>query len=455
MKNIKNKIDKELEVWERPLNKAELEKIIYNLFCIIIFITPIFSDIIGFGIYSLKSTIFNLTTMATTISLLVINRKNLKINIYDGLLLGYLLLVILSTLLTKYGMVECILGTNGRGEGLITMCSYVGTFIIFSRGYKYMTNISQVVILSSVVVSIYCIIQSNIPSGATIPIIPKSGYGLAKGTMGNQNFLSSYICIFLPMICFYFINGANKRKTAVIIATMLFLSLVFSTTLGGYITFIFMYLVIVFVSLIFSRDRKNCFKRILILSLILIVAFGAANYDGENKYGKELASSTQEVTKLVNSKTDNSFGTNRMKIWKMCFKIIKDYPLLGVGPDSMVKVYNNPEYVIGGEEFKERIDKAHSEPLHMAVTTGTPSAIIYLILVAIIGIELFIIVIKRLKNIGVCDKYTIYMSMVLIAFASYLIQSLANISVIQVAPMFWAIFGTAAGITTDNKISTL
>lgn len=450
MKNIENKIYKELEMWERPLNKAELEKIIYNLFCIIIFITPIFSDIIGFGIYSLKSTIFNLTTIVTAMALLVINRKNLKINIYDGLLLGYLLLVMFSTFLTKYGVVECILGTNGRGEGLITMCSYVATFIIFSRGYKYMKNTSKVAILSSIVVSIYCIIQSNIPSGTTILFIPKSRYGVASGTMGNQNFLSSYICIFLPMICFYFINGENKIKRSVIIATMLFLSLVFSTTLGGYITFIFMYLVIAIVSLIFSKDRKKCFKRILLLSLIFVVVFGAVNYRGENKYGKELASSTGEVTKLVNSKTDNSFGTNRMKIWKMCFKIVKDYQLFGVGPDSMVKVYNNTEYVIDGEEFKERIDKAHSEPLHIAVTTGLPSAIIYLIIVAVIGIKLFIIVIKRLKNIGVRDKNTLYITMVIIAFASYLIQSLANISVIQVAPMFWAVLGTAAGITIDN-----
>ena len=41
----------------------QLEKIIYSIFCLIIFTTPVIPELIGFGIYSLKETIFNISTI--------------------------------------------------------------------------------------------------------------------------------------------------------------------------------------------------------------------------------------------------------------------------------------------------------------------------------------------------------------------------------------------------------
>ena len=448
-----------LESCSQPVTKEQLEKIIYSIFCLIIFTTPVIPELIGFGIYSLKETIFNISTIFIAISLLIINMKDikkLKIDRYSILLIAYLFLVILSTIFTKFGLMECILGENGRGEGLLTIFSYVITFVIFSKGYKQMKEVSTLAIVAAIIVAIYSIIQAKLPEGVIVPIVPKSLPGIAMGTMKNQNFLSSYICMFLPMCCYYFINGTDKLKRCLIVCTLLFLALVYSVTLGGYITFGFIGGIIIIFSIVFSANKKHTILRIGILSITLLVAFIVTNYEKKEQYVKEVSQVKQEVVNLVNKKEE--FATGRLEIWKKCFMVISNNILLGTGPDSLARELNDSKYITNGtQDVLEHyiIDKAHSEPLHIAATTGVPSSLVYVILVGTVGITLLILCFKTVKKYGIKSEQSIYITMVLICFASYLVQSVANISVIQVAPMYWAVLGTSAGITLNNKISTL
>ena len=84
--------------------------------------------------------------------------------------------------------------------------------------------------------------------------------------------------------------------------------------------------------------------------------------------------------------------------------------------------------------------------------TGIPSAIIYIVFVGIIGIRLLILVVKKTVKYGINSKEVIYVSMLLIAFAGYLMQSIINISVVQVAPIYWAILGTASAVIEEKTI---
>lgn len=438
-----------LQNYNKPLTKEELEKIIYNIFCAAIFLAPVIPELIGYGIYSLKNTIFIFVTIATIISLFIINRKdikNIKINIYDKLLIAYIILVIFSTIFSKFGIVECILGTNGRGEGLITIFCYIATFIIFSRGYKQMGGMSKIAIIAAVIVSVYSFVQANKLVDMKIWLHTSTAKGIAIGTMGNQNFLSSYICLFLPMSCFYFINVKEKTKAVIslVITAMLFMTQIYAVTLGGYITFAVMGVIIIIYSLLLSKNKKETVLKICILSAILFLIFVVINYEGKEKYTKEVKVSKQEVTNLVEKRDD--FGNGRLGIWRGTIDVIKDNVLLGVGPDSLKKAD------IENESIKNRrVDKAHCEPLQIAVTTGVPSLVIYILVVGQIGIYLLILCIKKGKNLGIKHINTMYTTMVLICFASYLMQSLINISVVQVAPLYWAILGTAAGIIQDEK----
>ena len=99
------------------------------------------------------------------------------------------------------------------------------------------------------------------------------------------------------------------------------------------------------------------------------------------------------------------------------------------------------------------MDKAHSEPLQIAATTGVPSMIIYLVFVGALCLELLKIIVLKIKNDSnrFENKDNIFNAMVFISIISYLCQSVINISVIHVAPIFWAILGLGAGILINTN----
>lgn len=449
-----NKIEEWIKKYDKPLTHEQIVGVIYNAFCIIIFLFPITPEIIGFGIYSLKNTFFNAITIVTSITLLILNRKEFKLNLYDKILSVYLLLVVLSSIFTKYGVIEAILGTNGRGEGLITIFSYIATFVIFTKGYKYITKTVKVALIGALIVSIYAIIQANAPIDIKFPFQTVRKEGIATGTMKNQNMLSSYICMFLPAACYYYINA--KKHWSLIAVSLLFMALVYSVTLGGYITFISMYVAGVFVSILFSKNRKNTLIRIGIATIVTLGIFFLLEYDPENKheniYLSQLEDSKEEVVNLAQG--SDKFGTGRMETWRRTISVIKNNILLGTGPDSLYPEFRDGNYAVNGDNDvlnKFVVDKAHSEPLHIAATIGLPAAIIYLLFASILSLRLLIVVVKNISQKGINDSQTLFMAVILVSILSYLMQSMINISVVQVAPVFWAILGIGARITLENQ----
>jgi len=436
--------------WNKPLTKEQLEKMIYNLFCIIIFIMPVIPEKIGMGIYSLKNTIFNMLVITTAVSLAIINRKITKINIYDVLVIIYLFLVALSTVFSKYGVLNCILGKNGRGEGFVTICSYLTTFVICIRGYRYIQKTFKIAIIAAIIVCIYGIIQANVPLDIKLPFGVANDLGVAEGTMGNQNFFSSYLCMFLPMLCYYFLNTKGYRS--IIAIAVLFTAFVFAKTLGGYLVFIVMYIAICGFSMIYSREKKKTFFKLALMSLIIVGIFMLITYAKGERYVEEITDTKQEVVNLANK--DEHFATNRLGIWKRVVMAISNNILTGVGPDSLKREFKDKQYHIEGmkDMLNNRIvDKAHSEYLHIAVTTGIPSLMVYVVLILIICIKLAKIIFRINKN-TVDSKNKLFITMTGIGIVSYLSQAIGNISVVQVAPIFWVILGIGAGITLNERI---
>ena len=71
-------------------------------------------------------------------------------------------------------------------------------------------------------------------------------------------------------------------------------------------------------------------------------------------------------------------GSNRVKIWKNVFECIKSHPLLGTGPDTVYQALaeereKDPSVMSSG------VDKAHNEFLQIAINSGIPSLVIYIV----------------------------------------------------------------------------
>lgn len=446
---------------EHGLKKINKEKI-FVVYGVLIMLIPLLPEILDFGFYSLKQTVYVTATMLTALVMLLfaVKEKKFYLSFFDGVCIIYILLVIVSTAFAKYGIVNSIFGKNGRGEGTLLILTYIITFAIFSKGYKYMAKTLKIGIIVAGIISLYAIIEVVLPESFASPFMFRKVENLAYSlkrveniaitTMVNQNFLSSYISLFLPMLVFYYIN--NGKKISLILILSLFSALVFSCTLSGYFIFIIMYIVIIIYSLIKNKNindvRDKVRKRILILTILFLVIFIVLNYINNGIYLKEFAGIIKELDYLF--EIDDDFGTGRMNIWKTCVKIINKHKYLGIGPDSLKYEIHKAEYNLN---IGVIIDKAHSEPLQIAVSTGILSAIIYLIFICKISFDLFgIIRVSFKKNTDkLYDKNVLYQHMILLGITSYILQSLGNISVVQVAPIYWAMLGLAAGIIYSEK----
>ena len=131
--------------------------------------------------------------------------------------------------------------------------------------------------------------------------------------------------------------------------------------------------------------------------------------------------------------TDEDAGSGRVQIWKMTLKAIGENPILGTGPENLKEhfIRTNNEYFLAYKNSRGKtVDKAHSEILHIAAVSGIPAAIIFILFLA----TLFW---KKRRSFFNFSSSTIVGLCIMV----YFLQSLFNISIITVAPLFWVLLG--------------
>ena len=135
--------------------------------------------------------------------------------------------------------------------------------------------------------------------------------------------------------------------------------------------------------------------------------------------------------------------------------MIKDNPIVGVGFDNFYLEYPNPKienklsFTLTGDEVKKEepyyyiVDNAHNVYLHTAVSTGLLGLIPYLLLCLLV----FIKGLKFKNKLGI---------LLLSGFVAYSVQAFANISVIQVVPIYYIIMGLIISLKEEpNKTSNI
>jgi O-antigen ligase len=184
----------------------------------------------------------------------------------------------------------------------------------------------------------------------------------------------------------------------------------------------------------FSVNPK-LLRRILIISLIVLgicalvyVYFSSAE-----------SGFIYELNQVMHGNFADEFGSNRIRIWKRCIEMFKEYPLLGSGPDTAVGRYNiiferfSP---IWQQLIRTGVDSAHNEFLNLLVNVG------------IIGLVPFIVAIcavlfKKKKDLN---------TLCAVAVLGYVLQSMFLFSITITAPYFWLFLGLADKMPIKRKI---
>ena len=352
--------------------------------------------------------------------------KKVDIFLYIAIILG-----VISTVFA-YNVRMAIFGKNGRNEGLIMICYYITTVIIasFINKDKHKKMVIHTMFPFAIIQLIFGFIQvSGVYYNSSPLFVDKHQ---AAGFIANPNVFGTYMLINLTYAVGLYLDGKETKKQIIYIILMFLFSsgILIADALSCILAFVLI-LCALTVYLLFNKKFKKAF--ILIISFLLpLIILTKLNL---TQAISDLIKTKEEVVEIGKGNIDDNFGTGRMYLWKRTLKIVPDHIWNGVGIDNFVYAFDGK--ALNGYIKKMGIyDKAHNEYLQILVTQGIFALICWLII--------YLLIVKD----GLIRFFKDKKTYLLIPVVGYLIQAFFNISVIEVAPMFYMALGLC--INKDN-----
>lgn len=143
--------------------------------------------------------------------------------------------------------------------------------------------------------------------------------------------------------------------------------------------------------------------------------------------------------------------SGRVYLWSRSVPLIKNYLIIGSGPDTFALVFPQNDYVTranqGIDMLMQIISKPHSYYLQTAIQTGLASLFM---LIWFIGRYLYQAVLRLRQSKGTKSgdterKERMYQIAILLSIIGFLIMGITNDSVVVTTPIFWAILGIGCG----------
>ena len=398
------------------------DKVLVGLLCATVITVPLFFDIRLYSVFDLSKVMaLYLLTIAILVvwSIALVFKHGFKFShtAIDIPILAYIFVFIISSIIS-INPIMSLFGTYKRFEGLTATLCYI---LLFYTTVNFVTTKKRLYLLVIAIVA-----------GATV----SSVYGIAQhlgfdifkwssfearrvfSTFGNPVFFSAYLVMTLPLaVVLFFINSPRQKeahitpyskggdeyflKEEVFIGNRHILWVFFVLSAIIYSTFWLTNTRACFVALlgsltpllffifkfIFKKQSAERYKFVvLIISFVLIGIF--FNVRHETSVIKHFAGDVR-TTKLISDELQprkRPWITNKFSVTGSSFsrifqylaatRIIKDYPALGIGPDTIGIVYQkNLAKVFSSIESDKgfhfpRQDRIHNDILDTAVTRG-------------------------------------------------------------------------------------
>lgn len=362
------------------------------------------------------------------------------LSIQDKILICYLILIVISTL-NSVSVYHSIWGSYAREEGLLALVFYILFYFISKNNFKldFLTVKYYLYLVSIVaIIAVFQYFNLDILKVIYPKILINSKI---TSTIGNRNFLGSYLVLFFPLSVWYYIfNGQIKF---ICISGLLYLTLLMTLTRGAWLGALFS---VVLMSVYVLKKKKskiyisNMFK-IFCLFFIITIIF---EYNTSIVFGRFISIGKDLAAVFT---TNNSFSTEsgfqRIFLWQKTLELIRQKPFLGWGPDTLGlifnKIFSNDLTIIG---MNGVFDKAHNEYLQIAYASGIPALLTYLIF-------LFSVLRKAWFSL---NKNSVTVP-IFCSVVGYLVQAIFNISVVSVAYIFWIFLGALMYLSNEKQIA--
>lgn len=373
---------------------------------------------------------FNYVIGFLLLILMIVKRDKVKYK-QQKIAIVFLLTLLISSIFSPYKSVA-FFGIVTRDEGFFMLLVYVVLYIASANHIKITEKKLVLWIISADVMALYGIMQFwkfdivSMIVKAEKPIITSIGF------IGNRNFFSTYLVIFLFIAFTLYIFFGSKRY--LIMSIPLFAALLCTLTRSGWVAF----LVVSLLGFLTIMKRSDCIKRGIIVFISYALVFTVINVFSD---GGILSRGKTIINDTVNF--DDDSGSHRIEIWKMGLEIFKARPLIGSGPDTfkMASMDICPEratkFIITTNTYA---DKAHNEFIEYMAAGGILTLLAYIVFVLSILKGLWV---KRKSDIA---------KIFMLFLGGYLVQSFFNISVVMVAPIFWIFLGVITKIINEDNI---
>ncbi|MFH1096572.1 MAG: tetratricopeptide repeat protein [Candidatus Desantisbacteria bacterium] len=472
--------------------------IIEGSLMLIIFLVPWWVDTRLSGVMLGKLAMMQVFTLTCLGGLLVksLVAKELKFyhTPFDLPLFIFLLIAILSTIFSVCPYLS-FWGAYYRYEGLVSFLNYLLLFYIVANWLDRgaILRILGVAILSGAVVSLYGLLQH-----LHIDLIGWREYSTSRviSTFGNPVYFGAFVATVFPLaLAGYLIKqgsgvshlmnkgekrqggksggsrqsaGGNRgfsyllsttyRRLPTVdcvlpwlsgLACLLILSGIFvANTRGAFLGF--MASCIVFGVLIRKRLDQSVKSRLilLIVSIAVISLYFILNPETSplKRFMQTVSTETsneQKSPKLVGG------AASRLFMWRDAMGIVKDYPLLGTGPETFGMVYSKYRSLDlirneGGEYG--RPDRVHNDLIDLAITKGLSGLLAYLWFLFV-----FVRVCLRVSREMPTGKESIFAIAILSGGLGYFVQNQFCFWILPSTAIFFIMTGCVAGLIQSRQ----
>jgi O-antigen ligase len=309
--------------------------------------------------------------------------KRLKVNV-PAMALPLILFVAL-------GLIECIslAASDGRRVGLsmdvdstratvMMLIFLLASFIIaanFFASRERLGLLASFLVIFGVALALFSLIQYFAGEGRIYGFRPtKNNQGF--GPFINRNHFAGYMEMLIPVPIALIVARAVHRQSWIFYgfaAAIMGLAVVASLSRGGMVSLI---AGLIFTVVVGSRLRRNMerkrFEQSRASSMLKRVgavgAIAAAIFVGVIWIGAEdVIRRTAETIDQARGTNEQAVYSSRRWIWNDTWKMIRDYPVLGVGIGAYETVF--PTYASGGESYI-RVDFAHNDYLQVLADAG-------------------------------------------------------------------------------------
>lgn len=279
-------------------------------------------------------------------------------------------------------------GSYERQQGLFQFLHYVLFFLVFVSFFdrKKIEVFFQWLCFGAFAISLIAILQYYFGFLLSFWDVSILINRFAIGTLGQPNFLASYLLMLVPFYILRICENKNWVRYVWMIGLIVVLMAMILTLSRG--AFVGLGGIMLFMGIFYRR--KLIFVIVLFFFVLLVANLGSGYSFIKNNQALDRFRFQGEALRSVET---------RLQLWPATVKMIVEKPVFGYGQESFKEAFQKfaPAKLLYLEDIHKKSDRAHSEVLDVSVTTGLVGLVAYLLFLFVV----FDLAIRRRKDIFV------------------------------------------------------